>query len=530
MWHEARRREKATQKLLNDHKKRADKRRGENRVDPNSLLQAHGIKAKICLDPTVYKQAVKSLVVWQGDKSITIDRFDVRATLNSIPSDSPSQSGSQQNDKNKSLSHKQTVLDLDEGESMKKILNYERYRLLIQSDLNKVPEELRLKLVTDSDVLSDAKMRKLRSNKFGTSGETSIATSQSHHFNNQKISQFRDPVKRGGAAIGFTYNAVPPPPCLLDASGDTNATQHDPSSMTSGDSVQASYMDILDLVDNDNFDLESVNVVNLDPKRIDETAKKYSLSGEELTLLARRDSLEAGGAADIIKELNRLKNKSDSMHPESDNNLGRRDNQVYGPALPPNLVASARQNSTASPPSPSSTSHSSPVRQRSPSLYIPLRNGGSNSESGESSDQPDSRTYKLDTEAKGTSTNQDQQNVNMSMKDECSSERSSSRQNRLENLIDLETKGINDDRRSDHMSPRRASTPLAYKKNCRSSRSLSRERRSRHRKSSSRRHRKTRSTSSSSSSPSSLSSMSSHSYRRSSRRKRKSRYKRDSYR
>jgi hypothetical protein len=39
MWHEARKHKRATQKSFSDYKKRAEKRREEERVYPSSLLQ-----------------------------------------------------------------------------------------------------------------------------------------------------------------------------------------------------------------------------------------------------------------------------------------------------------------------------------------------------------------------------------------------------------------------------------------------------------------------------------------------------------
>lgn len=134
MWHEARKHEKATQKLINNHKRRAEKRREDDKVDPNSLLQINGIKSRLNIDPNIYKQAVKSLVIWQGDKNVTIDRFDVRALLTSIPTESSTKSSSNQRQPIPS-SRNSTVLDINESEPMKRMLNYERYRLLIQNDL-----------------------------------------------------------------------------------------------------------------------------------------------------------------------------------------------------------------------------------------------------------------------------------------------------------------------------------------------------------------------------------------------------------
>lgn len=259
MWHEARRREKATQKLLNEHKKRAERRREENRIDPNSLLQIHGFKSKLCLESGVYKQAVKSLVAWQGDKNITIDRFDVRATLSSIPSARPT-------------SRDSTVLDSEENIFLKKILNYERYRLLIQNDLNKVPEELRLKLVAKSDIASDAKMKKLRNNKFGTSGESFNNNAAAVIFNRHM--QVRDQTSKrgGGATIGYNYNAVPPPACLSEGRSDDIARIQDSEHDTT---IRGQALRIVDEIDN--FQLDGIIISNFEVKKLNEIAKKIWL-------------------------------------------------------------------------------------------------------------------------------------------------------------------------------------------------------------------------------------------------------------
>lgn len=464
MWHEARRRQKATQKLLNEHKKRAERRREENRIDPNSLLQIHGLKSRLCLEPGVYKQAVKSLVAWQGDKNITIDRFDIRATISSIPSAKPT-------------SRDITVLDSEEDIFLRKILNYERYRLLIQNDLNRVPEELRLKLVAKSDVASDAKMKKLRNNKFGTSGE-SFNNAAAVIFNRHM--QVRDQTpKKGGATIGYSYNSVPPPACLSEGkSGGMTGSQ---------DNDHDTYRDLgLKIVDEiDNFELDDVILSSFEVKELSEIAKKYGLSGEELTLLARRDK-EDVDTTQLLKEiikLNRNKDKAEKKLKSSTND------QVYGPALPPglktnNLNLSSEENDDGD-------DNISPIQQRSPSgANIPLRNGSDRGLSESSQSDNDSKTTKVSDKrpAPESSNSSPQKPVKPKLTSPSPPEQSSSyapsdavAKNKFlaEKPKDLE-RCIPDRRRQisrEQMSPRRAPTPLAYKRNCRSSRSLSRERR-----------------------------------------------------
>lgn len=57
------------------------------RRDPEEFMQVHGRKAIVHMDATVANAAEASNILrkWQGDPSVLIDRFDVRAHLDYIP-------------------------------------------------------------------------------------------------------------------------------------------------------------------------------------------------------------------------------------------------------------------------------------------------------------------------------------------------------------------------------------------------------------------------------------------------------------
>ena len=60
---------------------------------------------------------------WAGDKEITIDRFDVRAHLDSIPESQPTS-------RDEANAEEQALEEVEDPS-----LNYERYRILIQNEL-----------------------------------------------------------------------------------------------------------------------------------------------------------------------------------------------------------------------------------------------------------------------------------------------------------------------------------------------------------------------------------------------------------
>lgn len=512
MWHEARRREKATQKLFSDHKKRAEKRREENKIDPNSLLQVNGLKAKLHLDSSIYKQAANCLVTWQGDKNITIDRFDVRATLSSIPTeDNPKTRPSSSRD-NETKSKSSTVIDADESDSLRKLINYERCRLLIQNECNKTPEELRLKLVAKLDLLSDAKMRKLKYNTFGTLGETSLQSLESGFSHmNPRLPPPRESSRRGGTAIGYNYSSVPPPQSLL------HRNDPEPSDLEKAPRI-------VDLDEFDNFDLDEVNLNCIDAGKLNEIAVKYGFTPDELNFLTRRDSQDMD-SRQLIKMLVRLNERGKK---ERDAQLLNDQRNFYGPALPPDMVVNRGQTS------PRSESGDSDIQQRSPSGgQIPLRQDDdlSNHEVGLETRRASSESLKPRHES------QDAVIANLRPKIEVhprspsksparsadlSQEMPAAKPSVLESVLErIDRTGAKrklESRDSFHKveripdplpvlpkmvddmepPPRRAATPLIYKRYSRSSRSLSRDR-GRHR-TARRRHSSSRSRSCSSSS------------------------------
>lgn len=489
MWHDARKREKAIQRQFNEHKKRAEKRREEDRVDPSSLLQINGLKAKLYLDSNVYKQAARSLVEWQGDSSITIDRFDVRATLSSIPVEDPKSSSkhssvtTKHGKKSDKIKHS-TVLDGELEEEMKIYLRYERFRVLIHNDLNKISEELRLKLVVKNDNNSEAKLRKLRYNKFGTSGETSLTYSNNIRQSNQFDSRRK--------ITGPNYTSVPPPGAIIDS---TNVNQKADDTPDFDEFLE---FDKLDYLPEDYC---------FDEKRIKEVAKKYGFTSRELTFFIENDNSDCS-VSEIILGLTEIHVK---QRVEDENS-----NMVYGPALPPELI----QATTGSPrKSPDDTQ----VQQRSPRALddIPLRKHSRGQQDAEtppeteqlSDHSNDARLARMIKPAKEmTCAQSNPDNGSNLIKVDESSDKSRP-------LLNSAPKY--DDKMRSENEPRRASTPLAYKRNCRSERSLSRDRKSTHysytkyHKSSShhRKHKRSR-MHSSGSSTSSITSRSSHSPRR----------------
>ena len=114
------------------------------------------------------------MMPWQGHKDNMIDRFDGRAILDIIPEFNSSAVESQLNSLEKSSDKKEA-----------RELNYERYRILVQNDFLKIPEERFLRTIELEE-------------QFG--GKTYQAT---------KAKEDKKKVKREGkvgAAIGFNYD------------------------------------------------------------------------------------------------------------------------------------------------------------------------------------------------------------------------------------------------------------------------------------------------------------------------------------
>uniref|UniRef100_A0A8C1YM27 CLK4-associating serine/arginine rich protein n=1 Tax=Cyprinus carpio TaxID=7962 RepID=A0A8C1YM27_CYPCA len=94
MWQEARKHERKLRGMMVDYKRRGERRREfyeKIKKDPAQFLQVHGRAYKIHLDSAVALAAESPLnmMPWQGDTSNMIDRFDVRAHLDYIPTYTP---------------------------------------------------------------------------------------------------------------------------------------------------------------------------------------------------------------------------------------------------------------------------------------------------------------------------------------------------------------------------------------------------------------------------------------------------------
>ncbi|MFH4983745.1 hypothetical protein AB6A40_010454 [Gnathostoma spinigerum] len=143
MWHEARRQEKLIRCQMIDNVKRNERRKVfyENvRKDPEQFMQIHGRKCQIHMDPSVARAAEASNILrkWQGDPNILIDRFDVRAHLDFVPEPRASDDD-----------HRGAV-DLEELQC-----EYERYRILILNEFEKVSEKAYLKEIAEKEFWPD---------------------------------------------------------------------------------------------------------------------------------------------------------------------------------------------------------------------------------------------------------------------------------------------------------------------------------------------------------------------------------------
>ncbi|XP_037123779.1 CLK4-associating serine/arginine rich protein isoform X2 [Syngnathus acus] len=130
MWQEARKHERKLRGMMVDYKRRGERRREyyeKIKKDPAQFLQVHGRAYKIHLDPAVALAAESpiNMMPWQGDASNMIDRFDVRAHLDYVPTYTPPL----------------ITTPSAEQEMEERKCNYERYRGLVQNDFANISEE-----------------------------------------------------------------------------------------------------------------------------------------------------------------------------------------------------------------------------------------------------------------------------------------------------------------------------------------------------------------------------------------------------
>jgi arginine/serine-rich splicing factor 16 len=126
MWHEARKQEKKIRGLLVDYQRRAQRRKDyyeKIRADPTQFLQLHGRQCKIHIDPgiAIAANSPATMMPWQGNEEIMIDRFDARAHLDFIREP-------KKDDEDEQMSYEE------------RHLNYERYRILVQNEFLTISE------------------------------------------------------------------------------------------------------------------------------------------------------------------------------------------------------------------------------------------------------------------------------------------------------------------------------------------------------------------------------------------------------
>ncbi|KAF9372066.1 hypothetical protein CPB97_001493, partial [Podila verticillata] len=94
MWKSVAKEEKRVKDLLGDAKKRAQRRRAyyDSKLgDPMQLLRVSGKATKLVTNPESYSfnEDPKNLMPWASDPAIRIDRFDGRALLDYLPTETP---------------------------------------------------------------------------------------------------------------------------------------------------------------------------------------------------------------------------------------------------------------------------------------------------------------------------------------------------------------------------------------------------------------------------------------------------------
>ncbi|KAB7506946.1 CLK4-associating serine/arginine rich protein [Armadillidium nasatum] len=253
MWHEARKQEKKIRGMLVDYKKRAERRKEyyeRIKQDPTQFIQIHGRACKIHLDPAVHyaAEAPGSMMPWRGDKESMIDRFDVRAHLDDIPTF----------DRNE--------LDNSTPEQLweERQANYERYRILIQNEFLGVKEE---------KFLNQIRLEEL----FGPVG-------------NKAVEDEKKALMPKKAAIGFVYDGQPGSNEILQSNQVWSSV---PVSTVAEDAEEDS--------GEENLTVDVLSLTNQQQRELNSSGVEYGLNNEDFMDLMSRD-LEEAEALRIAKE------------------------------------------------------------------------------------------------------------------------------------------------------------------------------------------------------------------------------------
>jgi len=122
MWHSCRQNEKMITGMMHSFRKRAERRKAyfaKRQGDPLQTVQLSGTSVKLYKDPVQYYSAEneENLMPWQGQHDNKIDRFDARSMLDIIFEYDP----------------KTLAPPTDEERELESLLNYERYRCIIDN-------------------------------------------------------------------------------------------------------------------------------------------------------------------------------------------------------------------------------------------------------------------------------------------------------------------------------------------------------------------------------------------------------------
>jgi len=170
-YHEARKHERNIRKISKTNKDRAERRNAylaRQAKDPQSglLVQGHRHKVTRECSETIF-QVERALVPWQGRQDTLIDRFDARAHLDILPAGGEVGNESDQEGKKHQslLKHTEKRPD-DEPRQTYCLLNYERYRGVIEAfragldeedQLDKASEEIRTTLFGQTELFKEFK-------------------------------------------------------------------------------------------------------------------------------------------------------------------------------------------------------------------------------------------------------------------------------------------------------------------------------------------------------------------------------------
>ncbi|VDM25674.1 unnamed protein product [Toxocara canis] len=241
MWHEARRQEKLIRSQMIDSVKRNERRKlfYENvRKDPEQFMQIHGRRCQIHVDPAVARAAEASNILrkWQGDPQVLIDRFDARSHLDFI--------GEVIRDDDE---HRPSV-DVEELQC-----EYERYRILILNEFDRVSERTFLKEIAAKEFWPDE-------------------STSTNRIELEKKKQSRD--KK--AAVAFSYEDT------TTVKGTSQSHESDSSD------------DEDELIEPDEFDLKiDVDVLDAERRRnLNKLGVKYGIVSGAFTKLLKMDRRE----------------------------------------------------------------------------------------------------------------------------------------------------------------------------------------------------------------------------------------------